>query len=76
MIDLWQYYEYAFDSEYARVLNMLGSHMILNKILHKRYLAGFGNMPRILNMPVSHTVIWKTANHIPRVLNMLGIEYT
>ena len=42
MIDLWQYYEYAFDSEYARVLNMLGSHMILNKILHNRYLTGFG----------------------------------
>ena len=24
MIDVWQYYEYAFDFEYARVLNMLG----------------------------------------------------
>ena len=42
MIDVWQYYEYTFDSEYARVLNMLGSHMILNKILHNRYLTGFG----------------------------------
>ena len=42
MIDVWQYYECAFDSEYTRVLNMLGSQMILNKILHNRYLAGFG----------------------------------
>ena len=31
MIDVWQYYEYAFDFEYARVLNMLGLHMILKK---------------------------------------------
>ena len=36
MIDIWQYYEYVFDSEYVTVLNMLGSHMILNKILHNR----------------------------------------
>ena len=42
MIDAGQYYAYAFDSEYARVLNMLGSHMIMNKILHNRYLTGFG----------------------------------
>ena len=41
MIDVGQYYEYAFDSEYARVLNMPGSHIILNKILHNRYLARF-----------------------------------
>ena len=34
MIDVWQYYEYAFDFEYASVLNMLGSHIIVNKILH------------------------------------------
>ena len=32
MIDVWQYFEYAFDSEYAAVLNMLGSRMILNRI--------------------------------------------
>ena len=36
MIDIWQYYEYVFDSEYVTVLNMLGSQMILNKILHNR----------------------------------------
>ena len=41
MMDVWQYYEYALDSEYARVLNMLGLHMILNKILDNRYLSGF-----------------------------------
>ena len=37
MIDVWQYSEYAFDSEYARVPNVLGLHKILNKILHHRY---------------------------------------
>ena len=31
MIGAWQYYEYALGSEYARVLNMLGLHMALNK---------------------------------------------
>ena len=30
----------ALDSEYARVLNMLGLHMVLNKVLHNRYLPG------------------------------------
>ena len=33
----WQHSEYALDSEYARVLNMLGLHKILNKILHHRH---------------------------------------
>ena len=37
---LWQYSEYALDSEYARVLNMLGLHKILNKIVHHRYFIG------------------------------------
>ena len=41
MIDVWQYYEYALGSEYARFLNMLGLYMVLNKILHNRYLTGF-----------------------------------
>ena len=27
-------------------------------------------------MPVLHKVLQKTANHIRRVLNMLGLEYT
>ena len=34
MIDVWQYYEYTLDSEYARVLNILGLHLVL-KILNK-----------------------------------------
>ena len=41
MIDVWQYYEYTFDSEYARVSNRLRSHIILNKILHNKHLTGF-----------------------------------
>ena len=32
MIDVCQYPEYASDSEYAMVLNMLGSHKIVNKV--------------------------------------------
>ena len=37
----WQHSEYALDSEYARVLNMLAYlHKILNKILHHRYFIG------------------------------------
>ena len=41
MIAVWQYCEYALDSEYARVLNMLGLYMVPNKILHNIYLPGF-----------------------------------
>ena len=39
-IDVRQYYEYALDSKYARVLNILGLHMVLNKVLRNRYLTG------------------------------------
>ena len=35
VIDVWQY------SEYATVLNMLGSHKVVNKIFHHKYLTGF-----------------------------------
>ena len=41
MVDVRQYYEYNLDSEYVRVLNMLGLHMVLNKIFHNRYLTEF-----------------------------------
>ena len=43
VIDVWQYseYEYALDSEYATVLNMLRSHRVVNKIFHQKYLTGF-----------------------------------
>ena len=41
MIDVWQYSEYALDSEYATVLNMLGSQKVVNKIFHHKYLTGF-----------------------------------
>ena len=36
-----QYSDYGLDSEYATVLNMLGLHMFVNKILHHRYFTGF-----------------------------------
>ena len=35
------YDEYASGSEYVRVLNMLELPMVVNKISHNRYLAGF-----------------------------------
>ena len=41
MIDVWQYSEYALDSEYGTVLNMLGSQKVLNKIFQHKYLTGF-----------------------------------
>ena len=41
MVDVWQYYEYVLDSEYASVLNMPGLHMVLKKILQNRYLTRF-----------------------------------
>ena len=41
LIDVSQYSEYALDSEYATVLNMLGSHKVVNKIFHYKYLTGF-----------------------------------
>ena len=40
MIDVRQYYEYALDSKYTRGLNILGLHMVLNKVLRNRYLTG------------------------------------
>ena len=40
MIDVRQYYEYALDSKYTRSLNILGLHMVLNKVLRNRYLTG------------------------------------
>ena len=41
VIDVWQYSEYALDLEYVTVLDMLGSHKVVNKILHHKYLTGF-----------------------------------
>ena len=38
MIGVWQHSEYALDFGYAKVLIMLGLHMILNSILQHRYL--------------------------------------
>ena len=41
LIDFWQYSEYALNSEYDTVLNILGLHTIVTKISHHRYLTGF-----------------------------------
>ena len=41
MSGVWYHDEYALDSEYARVLNMLELHMTLNRIPHNRYFAEF-----------------------------------
>ena len=39
-VDVGQYCEYALDSDYVKVLNMLGLHKILNKILYHRISQG------------------------------------
>ena len=41
VIDVWQYSEYALDSEYGTVLNKLGSHKVVSKIFYHKYLTGF-----------------------------------
>ena len=41
MIVFWEYYEHILDSKYARVLNILRLRMVLNKIIHNRYLTVF-----------------------------------
>ena len=41
LIDVCQYSEYALDSEYAMVVNILGLHKVVIKIFHHRYLTGF-----------------------------------
>ena len=41
VIDIWQYSEYALNSEYSTALNMLGSLKVMNKIFHQKYLTGF-----------------------------------
>ena len=82
MLGVWHYSEYPLDSEYARALNMLGLHRILNKIFHHRYLTelwiclkfwicqcytGLCRKQPIIN--------FKRVLGIPRVLNMLRLEY-
>ena len=56
MIDAWQYSEYALDSEYATVLNMLGLHKIMNKVFHHGYLTGFCR-----KQPVIH--VWQVCEY-------------
>ena len=41
IIDVWQNYEYASDSQYARILSMLALQKVLNQFLHNKYLGGF-----------------------------------
>ena len=84
MIDVWQYYEYALNSEYAMVLNMLGSHMVLNKISHNRYLTLFwiclesSEYASVTQGSVEHdpSYMFDRVLIIPWVLNILGLEYT
>ena len=41
MVDVWQYYEYALDSEYAKVLNMIGLRSIIHVLQSFEYSSGF-----------------------------------
>ena len=38
---LVEYSEYALDSEYAKILNILELHKVVNNIFHHKYLTGF-----------------------------------
>ena len=40
-LDVWQYSEYALDSEYATALKILALQKIVYNIFHHRYLTGF-----------------------------------
>ena len=71
MIDVGQYYEYAFGSGYARVLNM-EPHMILNKILHNRYLTGFEIMPWFIKKTLHHRCL--TGFYRKRPIIFLGFS--
>ena len=57
MIDVLQYFEYALDSEYATVLNMLGLHKVVTKIFHDKYFDRVLNMPQVLIIPVLHRIL-------------------
>ena len=56
-MDVLQYSEYALDSEYATVLNMLGLHKVVTKIFHDKYFDRVLNMPQVLIIPVLHRIL-------------------
>ena len=85
MIDVCQYYECALDSEYARVLNKLGLHMVVNKIAHDRHLTRFWCLEfwlcqcyiGLFRKPLLiHVWMFDRVLSIPRILNILEFEYT
>ena len=68
MIDSWKHYEYVLDSEYARVLNMLGLHMapkfsIIDISQGFEYASSF-----------EYDSVTQSSVHISRVLNMFGLN--
>ena len=78
VIDVWQYSEYALGSEYATVLNMLGSHKIGNNIFHHKYLTGFWICFEFWKYQC-YTEFSRKASHTCLtgfwVLNIQGLEY-
>ena len=81
VIDVWQYSEYALDSEYATVLNMLGLHQVVNKIFHHRYLTGFWicentSVAQNSSVESSPSYMFDRFLSIPWSLIMPGLEYT
>ena len=72
VIDVWQY------SEYATVLNMLGSHKVVNKIFHHKYLTGFWICLEFWKYQVENNLshMFDRFLSIPWALNLIGLEYT
>ena len=76
VIDVWQYSEYALDSEYATVLNMLGSHKVVNKIFHHKYLTGFWICLEFWKYQCYPSYMFDRFLSIPWALNLVGLKYT
>ena len=83
VIDVWQYSGNALDSDYASVLNKLGSHRVVNKISHHKYLTGFWiclefwkyqcYIGSVENIP---SYMFDRFLSIPSILSLPGHEFT
>ena len=83
MIDVWHYDEYALDSEYARVLNMLSYTWFWIKLHIIDIWQGFkyvwsseyasAAQGSLENDP---SYMFDRVLRIPRIINMLGLEFT
>ena len=82
VIDVWQYSEHALDSEYATVLNILGSLKAVNKIFHiniwqgSEYASSSENTSATGFSRKQKPIMFDRFLSIPWALNLPGLEYT